>query len=169
VDYLNLNLKDDQIAGALDIDERIIPTEYPIDFINAGLNTLILPIKNLTYCLFISPDQEKLKDFCLTNNIDIILIFTDEVEYASNQYRTRVFAPKFGYLEDPATGSGNAAFGYYLLKHKKWNQDKLCIEQSVNRKNPNIIKLSKTKHKNGYLVMFGGAAIVRVEGDYYLH
>ncbi len=42
-------------------------------------------------------------------------------ELKQNIAHTRVFAPKFGYLEDPATGSGNSAFGYYMLKNALWD------------------------------------------------
>jgi predicted PhzF superfamily epimerase YddE/YHI9 len=40
--------------------------------------------------------------------------FTTETADGGNRYRTRVFAPTFGYLEDPATGSGNSALDIIL-------------------------------------------------------
>jgi PhzF family phenazine biosynthesis protein len=75
------------------------------------------------------------------NDIDIVLVFSTEVSSNKNHYRTRVFAPKFGYLEDPATGSGNSAFGYYLLKKKLWNGNNINIEQKNSYDIFNIVKL----------------------------
>ena len=75
----------------------------------------------------------------MENGIDIIHVSTKETYTASSKYRTRVFAPKYGYLEDPATGSGNAAFGYYLINENLWN-DGFTIEQGTNKSNPNFVK-----------------------------
>jgi predicted PhzF superfamily epimerase YddE/YHI9 len=52
--------------------------------------------------------MEELKRFCVKSQIDIIEVYTAETRNKRNDYRTRVFAPTFGYLEDPATGSGNS-------------------------------------------------------------
>ena len=94
----------------IDLDE--INNGYPASTVNAGLETLIVPIKRLNGILSISPILDELKVFCIENSIDIITVFSDEVADKKNRYRTRVFAPTFGYLEDSATGSGNSAFGY---------------------------------------------------------
>jgi predicted PhzF superfamily epimerase YddE/YHI9 len=80
-----------------------------------------------------------------------------------------VFAPTFGYLEDPATGSGNSAFGYYLLAHDMWTGEKLRIEQNGFRNAPNFVQLySQQTGANDSRVWFGGSAIVRIDGQYIL-
>ncbi len=109
------NVNTESIAKALRIDLDEINNGYPASTVNAGLETLIVPIKRLNGILSISPILDELKVFCIENSIDIITVFSDEVADKKNRYRTRVFAPTFGYLEDPATGSGNSAFGYYLF------------------------------------------------------
>jgi PhzF family phenazine biosynthesis protein len=109
-----------------------------------------------------------LKDFCLANGIDIILIFTDDVADKANQFRTRVFAPKVGYLEDPATGSGNSAFGNYLLYNNLWDGKIISIEQNSSHDFPNIVKLDTVQKADGRSVIFGGSAIVKIQGEYKL-
>ena len=42
-------------------------------------------------------------------------VFSKQTADVSAYAHTRVFAPKFGYLEDPATGSGNSAYANYML------------------------------------------------------
>jgi L-cysteine desulfidase len=79
-------------------------------------NTTIIPLRDLETEISVFPDEQTLKAFCITNNVDIVLIYSQEVKAQNNIAYTRVFAPKFGYLEDPATGSGNNAFGYYMIK-----------------------------------------------------
>lgn len=159
----------ESIAEALRIDLDEIDNDYTATIVNAGLETLIVPIKSLNGILSISPEFDELKGFCIENEIDIITVYTDEVSDKENSYRTRVFAPTFGYLEDPATGSGNSAFGYYLLKNKIWDGTFMSLEQNGSFENPNIIKLT-AKDTEGAKpqVVFGGGAIVRIDGEYIL-
>jgi PhzF family phenazine biosynthesis protein len=96
-------------------------------------------------------------------------VFSKEVSNKCNSFRTRVFAPTFGYIEDPATGSGNSAFGYYLIKNNMWTGKTIIIEQNGSRDRFNIVKLRKQIDKNGNeRVYFGGGAITRIEGEYLL-
>ena len=158
------------IATNLNITSNLIDDRFPISIINAGLSTLLVPIVNLESILSISPDLEQLKGFCFANHIDIIHVFSSEVADKNNNYRTRVFAPTFGYIEDPATGSGNSAFGYYLLKNNLWRGETVTIEQNGLKNNFNVVKLQKQIDENGNArILFGGAAIIRIEGKYQLH
>jgi PhzF family phenazine biosynthesis protein len=157
------------ICENLRIDNSFVSNKYPIELVNAGLNTLIISINGLDNLLKINPEESILKEFCLNNKIDIIEVFSDEVFNNKNDYRTRVFAPTFGYLEDPATGSGNSAFGYYLRKNNLWNSDKLVIEQNNDKVKYNIVNLRISKdEENENRVLFGGPAIIRIEGFYIL-
>jgi PhzF family phenazine biosynthesis protein len=167
--FLPLSLSVDAIAAALRIAPGEISGDSRISFIDAGLRTLLVPIQSLSALLAIHPDQQYLRDFCLAGNIDIVLVFTNEVASVKNQYRTRVFVPVFGYLEDPATGSGNAALGYYLLDSGSWDGKQLTLEQGRNREQPNIIKLVSDASQKQRTVFFGGSAIVRIEGEYLLY
>lgn len=158
-----------QIAEALHIDVQDMHEGGPIEVVNAGLETLIVPIRTLQRILSIYPDFMKLKLFCENNFIDIVVVFSSEVSDKSNRFRTRVFAPRFGYLEDPATGSGNAAFGHYLLKHGKWNGEVISLEQNDKVDQSNIIKLlTRRDEMNNIQVAFGGGAILRIKGEYFL-
>ena len=77
---------------------------------------------------------------------------------------TRVFAPKFGYLEDPATGSGNSAFANYMLSEGLWDGHPITIEQGGNDRIFNSVKLRCQDGK----VLFGGKATKKIEGEYYI-
>ena len=103
-----------------------------------------------------------MKEFCLANGIDIVLVFTKDVVNRENIVRTRVFAPKFGYLEDVATGSGNSAMGHYMLKNGMWSGEAVSIEQNRETRAYNIVKLREKAGK----VLFGGRATTKIEGHY---
>jgi PhzF family phenazine biosynthesis protein len=168
-EFLTPALTRDDIAAALKIPPGEISKKDRIMLVNAGLATLLVPLTSLDTLLSLHPDQKHLREFCLANNIEIILVFSGEVSIKENNYRTRVFAPVFGYLEDPATGSGNAALGYYLLHAGTWDGHMLRIEQGRSRERPNIIRLVSDASKVQRSVFFGGNSKVRIEGDYLLH
>ena len=88
-----------------------------------------VPIANLGLEISMSPDEQKLKEFCLAQGIDIVLVFSMETADSGHIAHTRVFAPKYGYLEDPAAGSGNSAFANFMLKHGLWDGSDSSVEQ----------------------------------------
>lgn len=158
------------IEQALKIDKGVIDQDLQIDIINAGLQTLIIPTVSLEGILSISPNEHELKTFCVNNNLDIIIVFSPEVVSPQNSYRTRVFAPTFGYLEDPATGSGNAALGYSLLKQKLWDGGVMSIEQNGLQHGYNTVKiLAQHGTAQETQVVFGGRAITKITGTYQIN
>lgn len=157
------------IAAAFHIDQGEISSDYAVSVVNAGLETLVVPLRTLKTILSLTPSLEELKDFCIQHGVDIIAVFSEETSNSGNKFRTRVFAPTFGYLEDPATGSGNAALGYYLLKNGQWDGAPVSLEQNGSMDNSNIVRLVTTRDDNGDMrVLFGGNAVVRIEGAYVL-
>ena len=167
--FISREIAKQELSDALKMAPDFMDSAYPISIVDAGLETLLVPIENLQAVLSLSPHVGELKNFCLKHSIDIITVFTDDVADASNAYRTRVFAPTFGYLEDPATGSGNAAFGCYLSNLEKWDGRCISIEQNGSFEKPNIVKLlAQYDENNNARVRFGGGAIVRIQGEYFL-
>ena len=100
--YRDCGVQADVCTRALKIGKDV--SIKPKAVINAGLETLIIEVESLEAAVSIKPDMNELKAFCVDHHIDIILIYTEEVAMKGCAYRTRVFAPRFGYLEDPATG-----------------------------------------------------------------
>lgn len=157
------------IALALGIDREALSDMLPPAVINAGLQTLLVPMASLETTLAAKPDEKLLKAFCEDRGLDIVTIFTDETARPETAWRSRVFAPRFGYLEDPATGSGNAALGHYLLQRRLWSGVPLSIEQNGDRLRPNIVKImAAADAARASRVFIGGSAICRIEGSYLL-
>lgn len=165
--YTNAYLSPDEICAALDIGIVSINRQMPIGIVNAGNETLCVPIRSLDDLVSLSPGYETMREFCCKYHLDVVTVFTKDVADRSRTWRTRVFAAPFGYLEDPATGSGNAALGYHLLGHKLWDGGRIILEQNNDKQNPNIIKMgSKFDEQGRSRVVFGGAAVTRIEGYY---
>ena len=158
-----MNIPVDDIERILTLRRGSINREgRAIRIIDAGLRTLIVPVTLFEDEVSVYPDEASLKSFCEENDIDIILIYTLQVDDSSKFAHTRVFAPKFGYLEDPATGSGNSAFANYLLSENMWDGSPITIEQGGNDRIFNAVKLKTLNGK----VLFGGRATKKIEGEY---
>lgn len=153
------------VANALDIPSKELHHNLPIRKVNAGLWTLIVPIAKAETIINLKPDFDRLSLLCEEMLVDTIAVVSDDVIDKSNKYRTRVFPPPFGYLEDPATGSANSAIGYYMLDQNNWDGKPISIEQNNQNQNYNTIKLSVKDEK----VLFGGSAVTRIEGNYLLY
>ncbi len=162
-EHLPISATADEIAQAIGISVYDFNQNFQIDCIDAGLRTLIVPLAQLKKEISIYPIEQELKKFCYDNDIDIILVFCMETRDKNYFAHTRVFAPRFGYLEDPATGSGNSAFANYLLKYHQWDGQSITIEQGGDNIEFNPVKLKY----DGNNVLFGGAATVVIDGEYY--
>ena len=158
----SMNFSIDEIEGILTLRKGSINRERTIRIIDAGLRTLIVPITQFEDEVSVYPDEAALKVFCEGNDIDNILIYSLQVADAANFAHTRVFAPKYGYLEDPATGSGNSAFANYLLFEKMWDGSPITIEQGGNDRIFNAVKLKTLNGK----VLFGRRATTKIQGYY---
>ena len=153
-----------KVAEALGCSDAAISGVFPIQAINAGLRTLFVPMASLDQTLGLAPNEDVLRAYTEDMGVDIVLAFSTEVADAGSHIRTRVFSPKFGYLEDMATGSGNGALGYYMLRHGMWNGQPVSIEQNGERKQFNRVRLKTLDGK----VLFGGSGTVKIEGHYLL-
>lgn len=153
-----------QAARALGMEPAKLHSEYPMELIDAGLRTLIVPMDSYETTVSLFPDQKVLKKFCEDHGTDIVLIFSLDGKEPAYFAHTRVFAPRFGYLEDPATGSGNSAFANYLHRHGLWDGESMALSQGGCDRVFNTVRC----RMQGENVLFGGRATLRISGVYYL-
>jgi PhzF family phenazine biosynthesis protein len=158
-----------EVCKALNLSDSSLDSSIEVGVVNAGNQTLCVPLKRLNDVIDTRPDYNALLAFCQLHQLDVVAIFSLEVADSANRLRTRIFAPPFGYLEDPATGSGNAAIGYHLLRTGHWAGEPIRIEQNADIQNPNIVRLTSVHSAEcGLRVIFGGGARLRIDGRYWL-
>jgi trans-2,3-dihydro-3-hydroxyanthranilate isomerase len=94
-------------------------------------------------------------------------LFCRETADAGNAFHARMFAPAFGVLEDPATGSAVAAFAGYLTAHGRYSDGEhlVRIEQGYEMGRPSLIELT-LEIAGGKLTSasIAGDAVVVMEG-----
>ena len=165
--YTECRLDPLETAAALGLPVPAL--EGAMALVNAGNQTLCLGLKTLRDVVSAAPDLDRLKAFCHRHGVDVVAVFTEDVADPGNRLRTRVFAAPFGYLEDPATGSGNAALAYFLHQQGRWDGAPFRIEQNADLERPNLVCISSSLDAEGrFRVSFGGGAILRIEGRYWI-
>ncbi|MBP7401234.1 MAG: PhzF family phenazine biosynthesis protein [Clostridia bacterium] len=162
--HIGTELSRTAIAEALGTAADAISGGTPPDCVDAGLVTLLVPFDRLEDLIRLQPDERTLGDFCLAHDIGIVLAYAMQAERPDHFAHTRVFAPRFGYLEDPATGSGNSAFGAYLRKNGRWDGRDIAIEQGGAGIVYNTVRLAA----EGDRILFGGRAVDRIRGVWLL-
>ena len=158
-----------EACSALGIAEERLDAEIPPGIVNGGNQTLCLPLKGCRDVVSAAPDFDVLQAFCLRHGLDVVTVFSRETSDPENRLRTRVFAAPFGYLEDPATGSGNAALAYHLHRLGHWDGSPFRIEQNASLDRPNLVRIASVPDPEaGLRVLFGGNAVLRIDGRYWI-
>ena len=94
-------------------------------------------------------------------------VFTGETLDSANQFHARMFAPRLGVTEDPATGSAVAAMAGLCVRTLALDQGehRFTVEQGHEMGRPSLIELVLTM-RSGLLRLatIGGSAVVVTEG-----
>lgn len=167
--YTSQQISDEELCAVLGLAPESLDREIPQGTVNAGNQTLCIALRTLEDVLRCAPDYATLLAFCQKHALDVVTIYSRQTAFRDNQLRTRVFAAPFGYLEDPATGSGNAALGYHLHRTGHWDGSPLRIEQNASQEQPNLVRLASMNTHAEWRVIFGGGAQLRMEGSYCLN
>jgi PhzF family phenazine biosynthesis protein len=95
--FRNAAIPRDDTAWALGLDPAALDPSLPLSIVNAGLDTLLVPVSGLDAVLSLAPDFEVLKDWCFASGADIVEVFTRETVDHAASWRVRVFPPRMGY------------------------------------------------------------------------
>ncbi len=94
-------------------------------------------------------------------------LYCRETEGTAHQFHARMFAPEFGIVEDPATGSAAAAFGGVIARFDQppAGSHRYAIEQGYKMRRPSLIEL-EIDMDGGEVASarVGGHAVVVAEG-----
>jgi len=160
------------ILKALGLGEKSLSEDYPVQFVSTGNPFLIVPLKSLSSVQKADPNgKEIIKALDGTISPDV-LIFSTETLHNDSDAHVRVFAPAFGVLEDPATGSAIGPLGAFLEHHDvipaHTHGEAFSIEQGYEMKRPSKLKVQVVKKKQKVDVLVSGRVRVTAEGNFYL-
>ncbi len=111
----------DLAAGLSLPPEAITDTGRPVQVVSTGLPQMMVPIRSLEEVQHLAASRlnvAALNRACEMTGTDCVLVFSLQTERSEAMVHTRMFAPRLGVPEDPATGSANGALGAYLVRHR---------------------------------------------------
>jgi trans-2,3-dihydro-3-hydroxyanthranilate isomerase len=153
------------LAAALTLaDSDIGFADFTAGAWSGGAPFTLVPLKSRDAVARAKPDLAK---FDALSGPQLLFVFSRETAEPGHQFHARMFAPSFGVLEDPATGSAVAAFAGMLARHGGLadGAHTFTIEQGYEMGRPSLIRLSLTL-AGGRLIAgtVGGAAVIVSEG-----
>lgn len=97
------------VSAQLGIDESMLDTSYPCQYVSTGLEFLLIPLSS----------SKALNEISIgINDLAPSVFFFCKGGYIDEQHiSARMFAEEFGISEDPATGSANGCLAAYLVEH----------------------------------------------------
>ncbi|HEX5545016.1 MAG TPA: PhzF family phenazine biosynthesis protein, partial [Nitrospira sp.] len=156
-------------GGALGLPKHVIAdTKWPLQVVSTGLPVLIVPVRTLTAVRSINPDASAIINVCERFGANGIMVFTTVTVESFASVHARMFAPKIGILEDPATGSAGGALGAYLVQNgvvEVGPRTDILIEQGYEIDRPSRI-LVQVESDDDVIqgVKVGGHCVMVVEG-----
>lgn len=158
----------DALAGALGLaaDDIGFGSFVPSCW-SAGIAFTFTPLKNIEAVRRARPDLARLAATPAAPAHRAVFAFCNEVDEPGHDIHARMFAPSYGIVEDPATGSAAVAFAGVLTRFGgiKDGSHTVVIEQGYEIGRPSLIRLTLTL-VGGRLtaVSIGGDAVTVSEG-----
>jgi len=106
------------VAGALGLDARDLMPDLPIQQVSCGVPFLFVPLRDRTVVDRAISNASAFRRLTTTIGLDVpIFMFSVDPPGSPDTAYSRMFAPDFGIVEDPATGSASGPLGCYLVHH----------------------------------------------------
>ncbi|MHA1906455.1 MAG: PhzF family phenazine biosynthesis protein [Candidatus Thorarchaeota archaeon] len=158
-----------EYAEALGLNLVDIMSLYPIQTVNTGLPTLMVPVISLEALQKVKPDWEKLEELSSDADYVAIQVFTKDAHEVTSDAHARHFAPALGVREDPVTGAAAGCQGSYMV-HYGWissinTVSSIVIEQGhmMDRPGKVIVEVQGTQN-DIQQVKVSGTAVTVIKG-----
>lgn len=157
------------LAAALGIrEEEIAATGLPVQIASTGLRQLMVPVRSLKAVQDVQLDIPRLNSVCDAIGTEFVYVFTLETLEERSTTHNRMFLPRHGIIEDPASGSAAGALGAYLVKHGKVSAKptaRLICEQGFEIGRPSYLHVEVKKcNQEITQVQVGGQVVIVMEG-----
>ena len=152
-----------RVAGALGLrEEDLRASGLPVEQVSCGVPFVIVPLQTREAVDRAVPDPRSL-DF------EAYVFTVDRADADDGAFTySRMFAPQFGVVEDPATGSASGPLGAYLVKHQLVAADearRMINLQGVKMGRPSVIHISiESADAVVSRVRVGGTSVFVAEG-----
>jgi trans-2,3-dihydro-3-hydroxyanthranilate isomerase len=160
----------DEVAAAIGLVAGDLIADRPIQQVSCGVPYLIVPIRSREAVDRALSDPSAFRRLATSTGIDLpIFLFAMSPSGSPETVYSRMFAPEFGIIEDPATGSASGPLGCYLVRHQLVSGDaarRIISLQGVAMGRPSRIHVSIASRGGDIVqVRVGGEAVLVASGE----
>ena len=158
------------VAAALGLELADVSERLPLQEISCGVSFLFVPLRSREAVDRAVSDAAALRRLKASAGIDLpIFLFALLPGGSAETVYSRMFAPDFGVIEDPATGGASGPLGCYLVRHNLVSSagaGKIVSLQGVAMGRPSRIHIA-IGHGGGEItdVKVGGTAVLVGRGE----
>jgi trans-2,3-dihydro-3-hydroxyanthranilate isomerase len=106
------------VAATLGLSSDDLAEGLPVQEVSCGVPYLLVPLRDRQTVDRAVSDTAAFRRFMAAAGLDLaIFLFSVEPNGSAETAYSRMFAPEFGIIEDPATGSASGPLGCYLVRH----------------------------------------------------
>jgi len=129
-------------ARMLSLDIEMLDTDLPLEVVSCGVPILFVPLKSLQAVRSVKFRQDVAESMLEQAGTQEVFVFTSETEYEGSTVHSRMFAPRIGIPEDPATGGASGPLGCYMVRYNLINPAstvKIVSEQGIEMNRPGFL------------------------------
>ncbi|MFW9800151.1 MAG: PhzF family phenazine biosynthesis protein [Candidatus Thorarchaeota archaeon] len=171
-EFLSVLDQREAIARAVQLDTSDISKRTPAQYVSTGYPFLIVQVESLGAVQDAVPNPPEIAKALSGQASQEIVIFSKETVHEDSSVHARMFAPAFGVLEDPATGSAAGPLGAYVEKHNVLERPKIgepvIIEQGFELKRPSRLVSTVVGGSAFSGMNVSGQVRLVAEGEFYL-
>jgi trans-2,3-dihydro-3-hydroxyanthranilate isomerase len=104
------------LALALGLTPDALRSDVPVEAVDNGMQTVIIPLASVAAVQQAVPDMARLRELLGRDGLCTLVFATGGIAPDADVH-CRVFSPFDLVAEDPATGSANGPLGEYLVRH----------------------------------------------------
>jgi trans-2,3-dihydro-3-hydroxyanthranilate isomerase len=106
------------VAAALGLEEGDLANRLPIQEVSCGVPFLLVPLRDRRTVDRAISDAAAFRRLTAATKLErAIFMFSTDPAGSPETVYSRMFAPEFGIIEDPATGIASGPLGCYLVHH----------------------------------------------------
>jgi len=163
--YANVKNEEKEVLSSLSLCSTDLMNGLSPVVVNTGNAFLIVPLKSENAVALVKPDFEAITK--LSEKYDLIgyYVFSGDAKGQGRDAGTRMFAPRYGIVEESATGMAAGPLACYLYDNMGFNKDVFLIEQGHFMKPPSpsiiTVKLNLEDGKIAGLMAGGEAKLMK--------
>lgn len=156
----------EKVADILSIPTDAINSEYPIQIVTSGVPFIYVPLQSKMAVDQCHLKIEKLEEVLSKYDCQEIFVFSTETSMPNTDVYCRLFAPRFGIEEDPATGGAHGPLAGYLSKYGIIEEEQILSEQGVAMGRPSLLQVEIQKVADEIVgVKVGGKCVSIGKGE----